>query len=75
MDIEDMTVTVVADSDRSAGSARSGHQVAPVLGTGAPFLAIASVVFAPGFVRDGFTVSDQVQAQGIATAVTVALRK
>jgi len=74
MNIEDMTVTV-ADSDRSVASARSGLQVAPVLATGALFLAIASVVFAPGFMRDGPTVSDQIQAQGIGTAVTVALRQ
>ena len=55
----------------SAGSAIQ-HQAAPLLATGALFLAIAGVVFAPDFARDGSTVSEQVQAQEVGTTVTVA---
>ena len=49
-------------------------QLAPVLGTVALVIAVAGVVFAPGFVTDESAASQLVQAKGSDTAATLALR-
>ncbi len=49
-------------------------QLAPVLGTVTLVIAVAGVVFAPGFVADEYAASPRVQAQGSGVAATLALR-
>jgi hypothetical protein len=49
-------------------------QLAPVLGTVALVIAVAGVVFAPGFVTDESAASRLVQAKEPGAAATVALR-
>ena len=49
-------------------------QLAPVLGTVTLVIAVAGVVFAPGFMNDQSAASQPVQAKGSGAAATLALR-